>query len=1204
MGFAKARIAFLIAFLAILALFRCPIPASAHFSLGRLTGNGPNYVATDFQPNHVDGPIGYVWPGGGIWWERASGSLEPSVPGLPGYLNPWVQMRRNAYSPHAAILASSIYPDGSIAIEIRGDLIFGLNWSGPISSSMNYTSWTIYIPPEFEPPIGWEYGDASNIITSITNDYYLISVRKADERDPFGPKWWIVHILSEDGFPIRFGPDGDHWYYVRVNDMRAPEIAGRYFFKMFLNNSFPISRGKNQFTVPVENYPQLLVKGDVDPAVISGTVRFATHGLYGKPVNLPGKVLAEGDAIDPNKWPNIVRTGRKVLAACYFNASSWGHYCLEGVAPGIYKIAVSAAGLPKKEFPDVIVGPGQSLTMDFYLEAGPVLAGTIYSKCGLGEIPWPEAGVSADGSTRIGRPVSIEIRGPDGELLSFSPINLTHPPYLPYVYGNAIWDPDSGYRIAKFLPKPVAFPWEYREPLGDGAAYPPEYAQTDPFGQHNGVGPAQTWWTDPGSTKFEFQFGRIGWYGIPSEFDGHVPQALATWTSGVDREELRILAFVNGYIQTEDCVVKAVGRAHKLIWVEMDLRKGSWINLKLNFLRPGSPRSISPIGGPDPGRYAIVEALDGRGELSGFNFTYIGSGNSSSVVQINGLGMAGPDNNWSGWRFARGMKYSLYRYSGIRDRGLFPGTYQIRVYVRGYLQAEGLSATVGLCSSPVNVSLGLLPGGSINLTINSKSNQSPPVDREWRYGPRSRMNPGALGAGVMVRFYGAERGAGSLGYLKYLWNSETASYEALRQASGASALPFRGWPIGLQKLIYNGSNLAEVLGPDAGLFMGFRTLQSSSASFFYGLRPLDRDGFLYDRGCYPSALTEGVYRIRVWTFGYFQKEAPSVYVNPGGVSDVSVDLFEGGIINATIIFKTEGIFEGAPFDLMGRIRLYDGVGRLAAADTWYYIGKGSRSISWAIGGFSGGWQGSALRWDADGFAYKDPSATPEPRITPIESEAGYGIPPGTYKLRIDFVPIDLDGPESWVPCKLCGEEPDRFKFNHLGPYSLNEVQLTIEAGGEASIVVEADLRGLIRGTILGYNWKGLLGPLSWAQIRVEDRGREVDTVYSYDGFFEAFVDGRDLLVRASFGPNGLGEYYSSMAKVLVERGGSASLALELKRFSQSPKWSSPTDSTRAFLMKVPELLKQLLGARTFGIGPGVIGAGLKIPAPPRYGRSG
>ena|GEM_PF-4363281 len=64
------------------------------------------------------------------------------------------------------------------------------------------------------------------------------------------------------------------------------------------------------------------------------------------------------------------------------------------------------------------------------------------------------------------------------------------------------------------------------------------------------------------------------------------------------------------------------------------------------------------------------------------------------------------------------------------------------------------------------------------------------------------------------------------------------------------------------------------------------------------------------------------------------------------------------------------------------------------------------------------------------------------------------------------------------------------------------------------------------------------------------------------------------------------------------------MALELKRFSQSPKWSSPTDSTRAFLMKVPELLKQLLGARTFGIGPGVIGAGLKIPAPPRYGRSG
>lgn len=1152
---ANVKFIYLIIILAISIILRAQPQASAHFSLGRLTGNGPSYVNNDLQPNHVDGPMGYVWPGGGLWWDKDQS--EPPIPGLLGYSSPWFQLRRNSYSPHGAILASSIYPDGSIAEEIRGDLIFGLNWSGPIAGSMNYTRWTIYIPPEFDPPVGWENGDTSNIITSITNDYYLISVHRADEKDPFGPNWWIIHILSEDGFPIHFGPEKDYWYYVRVNGIRSPVVSGKYFFKMFLNNTFPASGGKNQFTVPVENYPQLLVKGELDPAVISGTVRFATYELYGKPINLPGKVWAEGDAIDPYKWPRIVRTGRRVLAACYFNASSWGHYFLEGLAPGIYKIWASAAGLPKREFSGIVVGPGQSLTMDFYLDAGPVLQGTVYSKCGLGEIPWPEAGVSSmDGATRIGRPISVEIRGPSGELLSFSPVNLTHPPYVPYAFGNAIWDPNSDYRIAKFLPKPVAFPWEYRDPLGDGVAYPPQYAQTDPFGQYNGVGPAQIWWTTPGSTRFDFQFGRIGWYGIPSDFDGHVPQALATWTGGVDSEELRVLAFVNGYVQTEECVVKSVGRAHKLIRVEMDLRRGSWINLKLNFLKFNGSKCISPIGGPEPGRYVIVEAFDGDGVLSGFNFTYLGAGNSSCVVQINGLGMAGPDNNWSGWSFVRGMKYSLYRYSSMRDRGLSPGAHRIRVYVRGYLQIEDLYVTVGICSSPVNVSLGMFPGGSINLTITSKSNQAPSLPREWRYGPGSPMNPGALGAGIIARFYGVGRGMENKGYLRYLWNSDTAAYEGLRQVAGRNSLPFQGWPMGLQKLLYNGSNLAEVFGPDNGLFGGFAASPSPSATFFWGLRPFSRDGFLYDRGYYPSALEKGIYKIRVWTFGYIQKEAPSVHADPGAISDISIDLFEGCIINATIIFKKEETFQGTPFDLMARARVYDEVGRLAAADTWYYIRRGARSITWALGGFSGGWQyenpiaiaqKSTLRWDGEGFFYKDPSSPPEPRITWMESEAGYGIPPGTYRLILDFVPIDLDGPESWVPCKLSGEGPDRFEFNHLGPYSLSkEIRVSIRPSEEASIIINADLRGLIYGKIFGYNWKGLMRPISWAQIKICGQGRPMDLVPSYDGFFEAFVERGNLSIEASVAHGSRG-YNPSVLKISVEEGSSSGLIFELER---------------------------------------------------------
>jgi len=49
---------FLFSTLAIMA------PVQAHFTLGNLTGTF-RYHANDFDP-HVAGPIGYVWPGGGL----------------------------------------------------------------------------------------------------------------------------------------------------------------------------------------------------------------------------------------------------------------------------------------------------------------------------------------------------------------------------------------------------------------------------------------------------------------------------------------------------------------------------------------------------------------------------------------------------------------------------------------------------------------------------------------------------------------------------------------------------------------------------------------------------------------------------------------------------------------------------------------------------------------------------------------------------------------------------------------------------------------------------------------------------------------------------------------------------------------------------------------------------------------------------------
>jgi len=66
-------------------------------------------------------------------------------------------------------------------------------------------------------------------------------------------------------------------------------------------------------TVPVENYPCLLVKGEVDPAIIHGKIEYAynhwVESLRFKPIQVPGRVRAVGIAEDPI-------TGRTYWKAC------------------------------------------------------------------------------------------------------------------------------------------------------------------------------------------------------------------------------------------------------------------------------------------------------------------------------------------------------------------------------------------------------------------------------------------------------------------------------------------------------------------------------------------------------------------------------------------------------------------------------------------------------------------------------------------------------------------------------------------------------------------------------------------------------------------------------------------------------------------------------------------------------------------------
>ena len=116
---------------------------------------------------------------------------------------------------------------------------------------------------------------------------------------------------------INFTTAGE-WYYARVNGVTAPATAGRYFFKMFLSSggdtygvgpTLPGVRLTNDAAgllpdmwVNPANWPVLLVKGEIDPAIITGTIRYGGYNstLYGQPVGEAGRVWAKMETkLDP-----------------------------------------------------------------------------------------------------------------------------------------------------------------------------------------------------------------------------------------------------------------------------------------------------------------------------------------------------------------------------------------------------------------------------------------------------------------------------------------------------------------------------------------------------------------------------------------------------------------------------------------------------------------------------------------------------------------------------------------------------------------------------------------------------------------------------------------------------------------------------------------------------------------------------------------
>ena len=1196
------------------------LPAFGHYVLGRQTGSAPFRLNDSDLLGHVPGLTGYVWPGAGLAALDPTSGLGGSGPftAFPlGYRSPFaLGQDAHGYGPFSSILAST--PDHSN----KGDLILAINFTCPeatpasddfakdstqkgcvdLKQDVVFNSIALYIPPEFQPPINWERGDTSNIVTTITNDYQMIEVHKSDRWDPFGPLWWTIFVRGEIRFSL--ANHFSEWYYLRLNEMTAPQIAGRYFFKIFVDSMYParstvLDSGMIApllTAMPAENWPVLLVKGEVDPGIITGTARYGSlsRELDNQPIRVAGKVRAVGVASDPQTGS---ATGRPVEAWGFFNASARGHYEIEGVAPGIYEIWASAAGFPEQKAAEqVVVHPRGFVELDLLLMVGPTIAGEIISNNGSREDRWP---------TR--RPVLIEIFDDNSwnnlgdpaweqsHLKAFSPIDLTTPPYTSYVLGDTVWTKSSKPFDTPPIPRAVAFPWEgpanYHSFAWNSSL---SVGPKEPLGVFDGVGPPQVWWVDPAGfptsnadpataglgssglplgstpTRFRWQFGSPGIYGAPAVFDGHVPQVFATWTDGLGLGKYFLRAWVTQYLQTdangafvEYQFTVSDDDPARSSFVPVVLRLGGFMCVTVHFRDLPTSFVDSPIGGPDPGRYIIAEAHNTEGSVVSFNFTYSRSVDRITTISLYGSGMAGPNNVLPiGGPGVVGMKYSMLRYRHVRDYGIPAGTYSIAIYVRGYIQASASRLSIGVGASQTFANATMHRGGALSLAVFSEGFENPSTPRNWVW-------PNAQISIIPFRSDGT-----SMGQVR-VWNGERWLIPS--QTSLQNSFPPPG---SMGRPRFDGSSALEMVGPDSEMIAAPAKSDVGIAAGRRGM--VFASGFLWDANLYRDrfgvtavALPTDMYSIRVFTYGYVQRSPFTTLLKTGSVGEMRLNVVVGLSFKLVVKFKREGLFAPSPFSMSMRIRIFDELGQLVAASTTSkaypqpstsnFIPAGVKEVAWELAGF---------------YSYAEVNG----RGFPSYGVSGFPDYRGGWSVELDAV--NWYDPEHFFPAVdgiLLGESyhtvggtdfgitGSAHAFNHLGPWeqhSATQISST-PLSGEASATISLDLRGLVRGAVIGQRLHGEDRPISWAQIEFKDHNT-LEISYSLDGFFEAYLNsGNYTAAFVQWTPRGEGHEVVELPVTLAEGSRLAGIVVSLGAADTPVSETKPPASLTLLLISVP-----------------------------------
>jgi hypothetical protein len=517
----------------------------------------------------------------------------------------------------------------------------------------NVSAIDIFVPPEF---VFKGATPDESVWSDITNDYAFITVSTLDQYDKVAPGWTLVEVGSGGDWNITSGI-----YHIRLMDLSAPTVAGLYFFKIAYYDT-----AGTQYFVSAADYPFVVVKTDLNPAIVTVTVRTDGHTA---PPFASGRVIAMGTTPE----------GRTVAGATYWgplefvdNSTVAGNVGAEyttwlfGLAAGTYTLTAEASGFLPTTTDRITLDPGQSYHIYIVVYYSPEVSVTVWSKHGTGALPWNNLwqlpyGTNnpdlAPDDTRPWRDIMLELYDSDNNMIAYWASDVFG---LNDTAGSIYLGPLAGSGLpgaAQYtdvwpggvLQHPGQSPALLHSQSGDEKEIA---ATTKLLGYHDDEAPRPT--AVSYSAKLCDNFDVLGFMRMyPStHWDGHVPWMTADYVAGYAKGDYTVEGFVTGYIMDEaDAYQRAFTVLGSNINLQFDLRRSNWLDISMHlpantFLSAPTTVTLTASDAADNERGALAftatNAMSRDGLLDGSDgvifYNTLGSGATLGVAIANYTG--------------------------------------------------------------------------------------------------------------------------------------------------------------------------------------------------------------------------------------------------------------------------------------------------------------------------------------------------------------------------------------------------------------------------------------------------------------------------------------------------------------------------------------------------------------------------------------